>query len=210
MEKQRKVKLGIIVALIVAVIGVGIGFASTSLSQLDISTTASVNPQWNVEFITDNTNNLVYHGATIISKPTLTTTAIKDLNVEFDANGGAVAYFFKVKNKGSINAKVGEIITSDPVCSGGNNEEGNTAVCNGFTMSLEHTDYFSGDVGSTSGESEDPVFTVNSSKVVKAGDTLDAGSTDYMKLIIKLNNVNPYSKTYISNLNTSVIYTAAE
>ena len=185
MEKQRKVKLGIIVALIVAVIGVGIGFASTSLSQLDISTTASVNPQWN-----DNTNNLVYHGATIISKPTLTTTAIKDLNVEFDANGGAVAYFFKVKNKGSINAKVGEIITSDPVCSGGNNEEGNTAVCNGFTMSLEHTE--------------------NSSKVVKAGDTLDAGSTDYMKLIIKLNSVNPYSKTYISNLNTSVIYTAAE
>ena len=216
MKNQRKKKYTILAILMVVVIGVGIGFASLS-TQLNIMATAAVNPEWKIEYVQDGQNPFMRQGVTILSEPVLYNTSINSLSVEFDAGGGELVYFYKVKNKGSIPAKIGTIENATPICSsitengtgiGGTYDDDAQTVCDNIQISVEHEYSCGYNMGSYAGGEESglPEAVINTDNQVKVDDELQPGEMDCRKLIIKYNGPAPANRVIIGNINISEIY----
>ena len=137
MEHNRKQKLLMIVALIVGIASLSIGFAAFSTT-LNISSSASVSPSsdtFSVKFSTSQ-NSLVVGAVTPSSKTTgITTTdgvidnganpTIKNLSATFTNPGQYVEYTFYARNEGEYTAYLNNInFLGDKTCTG---ETGTTA-----------------------------------------------------------------------------------
>ena len=114
MEKERKVKYLSIVALIVAVVGLGVAFAAMSTT-LTINGTATMDTaKWDIHF--ENLSEVKLGGfATETVKPTLAATKIGDYAVTLTRPGDSATYTFDVVNDGTIDAKLGTYTKSAPV-----------------------------------------------------------------------------------------------
>ena len=117
MEKQRQIKILAIVALMLAIAGMSLGFAAFSTT-LNISSSASVNPNsedfkiyfssssssLDLEgldvFVTYETSN----GASEIVTPILRSTSITDVNVSFTEPNQSITYIFYAHNVGEYDA----------------------------------------------------------------------------------------------------------
>ena len=128
MEKERKIKVLSIVALIVAVLGLTVAFAALSQT-LTINGTAKVEKnnadgtgdKWNVRFYGVSSDGTTIDESTTTVKPvitggssypakakdaTLNDTTISGVDVTLRKPGDKVVYTFYVKNAGKINAKL--------------------------------------------------------------------------------------------------------
>ena len=110
MEKERRLKVLSLVALIVAVLGLTIAFAALSQT-LTINGRASMgSSQWDVHF--ENLSNANITGdATEVSKPQITDGGItvNNMNVSLVKPKDKVEYTVEIVNDGSITAKVEKI-----------------------------------------------------------------------------------------------------
>ncbi len=110
MEKERRIKVLSLVALIVAVLGLTIAFAALSQT-LTINGRASMgSSQWDVHF--ENLSNANITGdATEVSKPQITDSGItiNNMNVSLVKPKDKVEYTVEIVNDGTINAKIEQI-----------------------------------------------------------------------------------------------------
>lgn len=144
MEKERKVKVLSLAALIVAVLGLTVAFAALS-QQLTITGNATVDAAtWDIHF-----NNLsepvLTGGAEVVTAPTIqeNSTAIKTFALKLTKPGDSVKYTFDVVNAGSIDATLATVVPErlQPSCTGTGaaaTEDANI-VCNGLTYKLTYT-----------------------------------------------------------------------
>ena len=131
MEHNRKQKLLMIIALVVGIASLSVGFAAFSVS-LNISSSASVTPNsdtFSVKFSTSQ-NSLVVGAVTPSSKTTgITTTdgvidngtnpTIKNLSATFTSPGQYVEYTIYARNEGEYTAYLNNInFLGDKTCTG--------------------------------------------------------------------------------------------
>ena len=112
MKRDKESKLLAIIAIIIAVTGLSIAYASLS-STLKFSAAFPIKSStWGVLFdngslSTPSTSNGGITGyASITSTPTITATQISGNNLGFTKPGDSVTYTFNVMNKGTIDAKI--------------------------------------------------------------------------------------------------------
>lgn len=144
MEKERKIKTLSIVALIVAVLGLTVAFASLSQVLTINGTTKMKGGTWDIHFEKDGS------GATMVeptklgdaegSKATLNKTTISDISVTLKKPGDTVTYEFDVKNAGTIDAKIGALTEEKGICSSldGKSQENEKMVCSHLVYSLQY------------------------------------------------------------------------
>lgn len=209
MERERRIKIMVIVALVVAVLGVSIGFAANS-TELSISAQAAVNPAWSIEFLDGDMEyiSLASDNTTIIQDPEISGTQINNINVEFGSAGDYYLLFIKAKNKGSIPAQVRSFSISTPICTQGTEEE-NLTVCSNVSVNLENTDqeYFEGGLDYAD---IDALAVPDNTMTVQEGDQIDAGGIQYLKLIIRYDGDTPSQKVLIQDIDISIIYEQAD
>lgn len=163
MENKREVKIIAIVALLVAVVGLSVAYAALSTS-LSISGTATVNSAtWQVEFENDGTWS--YTGDANASGPTFGVTSLTNIAVTLVKPGDKAVYNFKVKNKGSIPAKLSDLTTINKTltCTGGASDAENTTTCANIVYTLTYSD----------------------GTEIKAGDALAVGATKNLTLTVE-------------------------
>lgn len=168
MEKERGAKVIAIVALLIAVVGLTVGYAAYS-STLTINGTATVDPaSWKVNFdykkgTTSLTGKTTGH-ATETTAPTLADTTISGFDVTLKAPGDSVTYNFLIKNSGTLNAKLSNFtmgtLTCAPNASGSISQEDATELCGELKYTLTYAD------GST----------------ITTGTTLNAGDSKELEL----------------------------
>ena len=209
MERERRIKIMVIVALVVAVLGVSIGFAANS-TELSISAQAAINPAWSIEFL-DGEGDMIAmtsDDTTIKTVPEISSTEINNINIEFSGAGNYYILLFKAKNKGSIPAEVNAVTISTPICTQGTDEE-NLVVCENVSVSLENTDYeiFESTLDDLD---RDALAEPNFTNSVEIGDRLDPGEEQYLKLIIRYDGETPSQKVLIQDIDVSIIYEQAD
>jgi len=132
MEKERKIKILSLVALIVAVLGLTVALAALSQT-LTINGTASVDAaNWDVKF---ESSDGTFSVPPIFSRtPEFDSPFAENLEISADGStanvagvffsrpGDFVSYDFKISNKGTIDAKINNIEKNTPVF--GNEVEG--------------------------------------------------------------------------------------
>ena len=120
MEKERKIKVLSVAALLVAVLGLTVAFAALSQT-LTINGSATVNTaSWDIHFKNLSTPTLT-GGAAVTTAPAIDTkgTTIGDYALKLTKPGDSVTYTFDVENKGTINAKISELVkAAKPTCTG--------------------------------------------------------------------------------------------
>lgn len=141
MEKQRQVKILSIVALVIAIVGMSLGFAAFSTT-LNISSSASVSPNsddFKVVF-SDSATSILSEGETITLKGTnggdkaedgiLSSSKVSGLKGNFTNKGDMVDYWFYVHNVGEydaylkgINIELVDGTGSTKVCSASTTDE---------------------------------------------------------------------------------------
>ena len=148
MEKERGAKVIAIVALLIAVVGLTVGYAAYS-STLTINGTATVDPaSWKVNFgyktgTTSLTGTTTGH-ATETTAPTLADTTISGFDVTLKAPGDSVTYNFLIKNSGTLNARLANFtmgtLTCAPNASGSISQEDATELCGELKYTLTYAD----------------------------------------------------------------------
>ena len=187
MEKERKIKTLSLVALIVAVLGLTVAFASLSQT-LNITGTAKVeNASWDIHF--QNLSEPTLTGdANVTTAPTIdeSKTTIGNYEVSLTKPGDKVSYSFEVINNGTIDAKLSTLTKAlKPTCTS-DVEADATTVCDGLTYTLKYAD----------GGAE-----------VAANDTLNKGETKglILELAYESDSV-PANDVAISGLNITLTY----
>ncbi len=196
MKSDRQTKFLAVIAILLAVGGLSIGFAALS-QQLTIGGTATVEgSNWDIHFA--NLGAATLEGlATEETAPTLTsTTHMGDFDVTLKAPGDLVAYTFDIVNDGTFNARISEVIkAAAPTCTGTNADTVQattdaTNVCNNLAYTLTYT---------TGGAT------------VGVNDTLNSGETKNVTLTLEYSDtvtedVLPQAAVDISGLAITVVY----
>ena len=113
MEKERKIKVLSLVALIVVVLGLTVAFASLS-QMLTINGTANVNAaSWDIHF--ENLQSFADGDATINDEPVLSATSITGIDVTLTKPTDSTLFWVDIVNDGTIDAKIDSVEIS-PLC----------------------------------------------------------------------------------------------
>ena len=104
MEKERKIKVLSLVALIVAVLGLTVAFAALSQT-LTINGTASVDAaEWDIHF--ENLIENSQSGGKLNATPIMDGTSITGIDATITKPGDYTGFFVDIINNGTIDAKV--------------------------------------------------------------------------------------------------------
>lgn len=143
MEKERGFRIIAVIALMVAVVGLTVGYAAYS-STLKITGAASVDPSsWNVKFAYKTGSSLVAAvtgKATMETEATLSDTQVSGFKATLKAPGDSITYNFVVTNTGSLDAvlstfTMGNISCAPATGSTAKTDEA-TAICNELSYTL--------------------------------------------------------------------------
>lgn len=193
--RNRGLKVAVVAALIISVIGVTVGFAAFSTA-LEINGSAKVvASKWEVKFA--NLSAVTKVGEpTIVTAPTLSDTSVKDFDVTFKVPGESVSYTWDVVNNGSYNATL-TTFTGVPVptCENSGTSNGTDDaenVCKHIKYTLTYAD----------------------GNAIAVNDTLNAGQTKSLKLTLTYEEHNvsselPQDAVSISNLGINMTYSQA-
>lgn len=143
MEKERGFRIIAVIALMVAVVGLTIGYAAYS-STLKINGAANIDPStWTVKFDYISGNALTAEltgNASMTSEATLSDTQVSGFNATLKAPGDSITYNFKVNNTGSLDAKLTTFtmgtLSCAPAAGSNATQDEATAVCNELTYTL--------------------------------------------------------------------------
>lgn len=188
--ERKTLKMIILAALAISVLGIGVAFAALSTA-LNITGTAEVEgPNWSIKF--ENLGSATVTGLGLgdsTTPPVLTDNSITGVKGIFTGDG-TVAYEFDVTNNGALNASIGTLtMLSTPTCTGtGTNAVADqTLVCGGISTSLTY---------------------VAGGNAVATGDSLNAGETKRMKFTITYNvsGSHPDNGVDVAGLGATIIY----
>lgn len=113
MEKQRKIKVLSVVALVVAVLGLTIAFAALSQT-LTINGTANVDAaSWDIHF--EDLETTTSGAGSFSGEPILNSTSVTDINIILTKPNDEAGIYVNVVNDGTINAKIDSVEVS-PLC----------------------------------------------------------------------------------------------
>lgn len=105
MEKERKIKILSIIALIVSVLGLTVAFAALSQT-LTINGSASVDAAtWDIHFANLQAPEIT-GDASVTTPLVLESTTISNFNVSVTKPGDKIVYTFDIVNNGTINAVI--------------------------------------------------------------------------------------------------------
>ena len=113
-KKTRKIKTLNLVALIVAVLGLTVAFAALSKT-LTINGSASVDAaSWDIKFV-ELSEPIITGDASTTSTARISDSgvAIENIGVSLTKPGDSVEYTYKVRNNGTINAKLESILSNN-------------------------------------------------------------------------------------------------
>ena len=147
MEKERGAKVIAVVALLIAVVGLTIGYAAYA-STLTINGSANVDPaSWDVHFAYKTGDSLTATktgSAVENTAPTLATTTISGFDVTLKAPGDSVTYDFSVKNAGTLDAKLTTFTLGTLTCAPNDgstiSQEDATRLCGELKYTLTYAD----------------------------------------------------------------------
>lgn len=185
MEKERKIKILSLVALIVAVLGLTVAFAALSQT-LTINGTASVNAaEWDIHFA--NLSEPVIEGDATSTKPTLSGTSITGYAATVTKPGDSVVYEFDIVNAGTVDAIISEVnkptkyfkcvevaqVSNDESC------EPYDFNKDGYINASDTLEYYE--------MINYGLYYVDTGKEVKKNDVLNVGDTKRVKLVVEYN-----------------------
>lgn len=147
MEKERGAKVIAVVALLIAVVGLTIGYAAYA-STLTINGSANVDPaSWDVHFAYKTGDSLTATktgSAVENTTPTLAATTISGFDVTLKAPGDSVTYDFSVKNGGTLDAKLDTFTLGTLTCAPNDgstiSQEDATRLCGELKYTLTYAD----------------------------------------------------------------------
>ncbi len=184
MERNRKIKTLSLVALIVAVLGLGVAFAALS-SQLTINGSAKAQAgSWNIHFAKTLDMPTQTTGNASFTEPTLYDTSILGFKATVTKPGDSVTYYFDIVNSGTVDALVDSYVfesgyqdcaatrvSDHPECKLYDfNSDG---VINGSDYSVIKASIKYG------------LYYTDNNKEIIAGDEIRAGETKHAKLVVE-------------------------
>ena len=186
MEKERKVRVLSIAALLVAVLGLTVAFAALSQT-LTIKGSAAVNTAtWDIHFEKTSDKKTEVEGAATFTEPTLSGTKIENFSATLTKPGDSVTYYFDIVNKGTVDAVVSGYNFSYGYtkCFGSRKDYDGWDDCkawdldnNGTINASDKTKYMQ--------LFDYNIYYVDSGNKLARKDTLNAGETKHMKLVIE-------------------------
>ena len=185
MEKERKIKIISLCALLVAVLGLTVAFAALSQT-LTINGSATVDTaSWDIHF--ENLKLSKKKGTALINgTPTLSGTSISGIDVSVMKPGDKIVYTFDIVNNGTIDAVL-EKISNSATC----------YVCTLMSTNLNDNPdllVYDFDGSGTITMSDVRIYTqmINSGifyedggATISEGDIINAGETKHMNLIVE-------------------------
>ena len=183
MEKTRQIKIISLCALLVAVLGLTVAFAALSQT-LTINGSAAVNAaSWDIHFEKTSGKETEVKGAATFTEPTLSGTTIENFSATLTKPGDSVTYYFDIVNKGTIDAQIENYNFPNAFkdCMANINKY---SYCMNFDFNSD---------GDIDGLDLGTYFTLfnhylkyaDTDKSVTQGDTINAGETKHMKLVIE-------------------------
>ena len=183
MEKTRKIKIISLCALLVAVLGLTVAFASLSQT-LTINGSAAVNAaSWDIHFEKSSGKETEPEGAATFTEPTLSGTTIENFSATLTKPGDSVTYYFDIVNKGTIDAVVSsyDFPLAIRECVNNNNAY---SYCMNFDFNSDNyingADFMTYQTMFTSG-----LRYADTDKGIGAKDVIKAGETKHMKLFFE-------------------------
>ena len=191
MERNRKIKILSLVALIVAVLGLGVAFAALS-SQLTINGSAKAQAgSWNIHFAKTLDMPTQTTGDASFTEPTLSDTSILGFKATVTKPGDSVTYYFDIVNSGTVDALVESYVFESGYrdCSG--ESVSDHPECKIYDFS---SDGFvdSNDYGVWQASIKYGLYYTDNNKEIKSGDTISAGETKHAKLVVEYLSSSKY------------------
>ena len=183
MEKTRQIKIISLCALLVAVLGLTVAFAALSQT-LTINGSAAVNAaSWDIHFEKTSGKETEVKGAATFTEPTLSGTTIENFSATLTKPGDSVIYYFDIVNKGTIDAQIENYNFPNAFkdCMANINKYS-------YCINFDFTD--DGNINAFDKSTYIALFNyylayADTDESVTRGDTLNAGETKHMKLVIE-------------------------
>ena len=191
MERNRKIKTLSLVALIVAVLGLGVAFAALS-SKLTINGSAKAQAgSWNIHFAKTLDMPTQTTGDASFTEPTLSDTSILGFKATVTKPGDSVTYYFDIVNSGTVDALIEDYVfkTGYLECSGESFSDHPECKIYDF-----NSDGFvdSNDYGVWNASIKYGLYYTDNNKEIKSGDTISAGETKHAKLVVEYLSSSKY------------------
>ncbi len=142
MQKERGFRIIAVIALMVAVVGLTIGYAAYS-STLKITGAANVDPSsWGVKFAYKTGDTLVATktgNALVTTEATLSDTQVSGFNATLKAPGDSVSYTFLVSNSGTLDAKLTTYTLGSLSCAPAAGSSASTTEASNICSELSYT-----------------------------------------------------------------------
>ena len=183
MEKTRQIKIISLCALLVAVLGLTVAFAALSQT-LTINGSAAVNAaSWDIHFEKTSGKETEVKGAATFTEPTLSGTTIENFSATLAKPGDSVTYYFDIVNNGTIDAQI-ESYNFPRAFNDCFTNINKYSYCMNFDFNGD------GKVNALDKSVYVDLFNyylayADTDKSVTRGDTLNAGETKHMKLVIE-------------------------
>lgn len=191
MENKNKTAMWVLAGLLFSA-AIGLAFAALTTT-LTINGQGSVkSPSWDVHF--GNLNSTTTPTASIMTMPSLTSTAIGTYDVELRNLGDKVTFTFNIINDGTVNAKITTFTKPTPVCVDGGTTN---AVPAGTDAAL------------VSGALVYTLKYTSTGTDIAVGDILTAGESKNVTLTIEYPDTGtlPQDKVHITFPETIILYT---
>ena len=191
MERNRKIKTLSLVALIVAVLGLGVAFAALS-SKLTINGSAKAQAgSWNIHFAKTLNMPTQTTGNASFTEPTLSDTSILGFKATVTKLGDSVTYYFDIVNSGTVDALVDSYVFEYGYheCSGSRVSDRPECKIYDFNSDgfVNYADYSVWKASIKYG-----LYYTDNNKEIIAGDEIRAGETKHAKLVVEYLSSSKY------------------
>ena len=183
MEKTRKVKIISLIVLVVMILCLTVAFAALSQT-LTINGSAAVDAaSWDIHFEKTSGKETEVKGAATFTEPTLSGTTIENFSATLVKPGDSVTYYFDIVNNGTIDAQIENYNFPNAFkdCMANINKYS-------YCINFDFTD--DGNINAFDKSTYIALFNyylayADTDESVTRGDTLNAGETKHMKLVIE-------------------------
>ncbi len=186
MEKERKIKIISLCTLLVAVLGLTVAFAALSQT-LTINGSANMDAaSWDIHFEKTSGKETEVEGAATFTEPTLSGTKIENFSATLTKPGDSVTYYFDIVNKGTVDAVVSSynFSYSYTKCLGSRKGGARWEDCKVWDLDNSGTINTS-DKAKYMELFDYNIYYVDGGNKLAKKDTLNAGETKHMKLVIE-------------------------
>ena len=184
MEKTRKVKIISLIVLVVMILCLTVAFAALSQT-LTINGSAAVNAaSWDIHFEKTSGKETEVKGAATFTEPTLSGTKIENFSATLTKPGDSVTYYFDIVNNGTVDAVILSYNFPTAMKECLNKSLSSNPECEPFDL-VKNDEVNSYDKAKYLQLFDYNIYYVDGGKKLASKDTLNAGETKHMKLVIE-------------------------